>query len=365
MGKARLLGIELFRGISTYSVILVHSGDETWHLPISAAAIEFRHHFYFAVPFFLAAAFYFMVANPKIGYSLKFWRSRVERILIPYAVWSIIFFISRIAVFTLTHKLDRLQELLQDPLAIVFFGSASYHLYFLPLLLAGTILVLLSPYIMNEKIGRPILLFLIGLSIFIYSLLEASGNAFQLGLDIAFKSQLDSWQINAENYSLLRLILVELSWFIKCLPYFFIAIAVRRLPQYSNLIHTRLAMIGWATAFIVCDTLGESFLPGTLREILLAFTMLLFSLFISDSFKNKTLNNLTANVGTCSFGIYLIHPFVMNFVKFLMSKIQNELVSSISVESVLVLSILCFLGSWLVVDFFYRNRRLSKYLFGI
>jgi hypothetical protein len=49
MGKARLLGIELFRGISTYAVILVHSGDETWNLPSSAAAIEFRYHFYFAV----------------------------------------------------------------------------------------------------------------------------------------------------------------------------------------------------------------------------------------------------------------------------------------------------------------------------
>jgi hypothetical protein len=131
MGKAKLLGIEIFRGISTYAVILVHSGDETWHLPISEAAIEFRHHFYFAASSFLTAVFSFMVASPKIGYSL------------------------------------------------------------------------------------------IVLSIFMYSLLEASGNALQLGPDIAFKGLLDSWQINAENYPLLRVMLVELSWFIECLPYFY------------------------------------------------------------------------------------------------------------------------------------------------
>ena len=97
--KQKLLGIELCRGLSTYAVILVHSGDESWGLYTDPSAIAFRLHFYFAVPFFLATAFYFMTAKPDIAYSSKFWRSRIERILIPYTIWSAIFLISRAIIF--------------------------------------------------------------------------------------------------------------------------------------------------------------------------------------------------------------------------------------------------------------------------
>ena len=48
----RLAGIDLCRGLAAFAVILVHSGDETWGIPISNRAIQFRHLFYFAVPFF-------------------------------------------------------------------------------------------------------------------------------------------------------------------------------------------------------------------------------------------------------------------------------------------------------------------------
>ena len=91
MKQPKLLGVELIRGLATYAVVLVHSGDQTWGIPIDPMAIDFRLFFYFAVPFFLTAAFYFMTANPAIGYSMKFWQSRVARILVPYIIWSMIF----------------------------------------------------------------------------------------------------------------------------------------------------------------------------------------------------------------------------------------------------------------------------------
>jgi surface polysaccharide O-acyltransferase-like enzyme len=85
MKKEKLLGIELCRRLSTYAVVLVHSRDETWGLPVDPRAIRFRLNFCFAVPFFLAAAFYFMISKLGTTYSLKFWRLRIERILISYA----------------------------------------------------------------------------------------------------------------------------------------------------------------------------------------------------------------------------------------------------------------------------------------
>jgi surface polysaccharide O-acyltransferase-like enzyme len=154
MNNQKLLGIELCRELAAYSVILVHSGDEHWGLTTDPSAIAFRLHFYFGVPFFLALAFYFLTAKPEIVYSAKFWRSRFDRILIPYAIWSIIFLILRIIIFAVSDRTDRLQELLTDPLSIVFFGGASYHLYFLALLLTGTSLVLFLPLLQKLRISN-------------------------------------------------------------------------------------------------------------------------------------------------------------------------------------------------------------------
>ena len=174
MKQPKLLGIELVRGLSTYAVILVHSGDQTWGLPIDPTAIQFRLFFYFAVPFFLATAFYFLPTKPDVVYSAKFWRSKVERILIPYVVWSAIFFIFRVVVFSLGRKPERLQQLFQDPLSIIFFGGASYHVYFLPLLATGTLLVLSIPLLARWRINTLGLMSIAIVSTVLYTLLEAS-----------------------------------------------------------------------------------------------------------------------------------------------------------------------------------------------
>lgn len=365
MNKKKLLGIEFCRGLSTYAVILVHSGDETWGLPTNPSAIEFRLHFYFAVPFFLAAAFYFMTAKSGIAYSSKFWRARVERILIPYAIWSVIFLVSRVIIFTLTNKSDRMQQLLQDPLSIVFFGGASYHLYFLTLLFAGTSLVLLIPFLERLKISNYGLLLLSVLSIALYHFLEASGNSFQLGINVAFQSLLSPLRINAEQHPLLRLILVEIAWIIRCLPYFFVALTLNRLLQKVKLLHTKFATFLLAILFLCSNMFGSFFLPGALQSVLIAYAMLLFSISLSRYFGENTVDSLVTSVGACSFGIYLIHPFVMNNVKYLVCKVLPELTNSISISSMLALSIPCFLISWVVVAYLARNKLTAKYLFGI
>ena len=82
MSKAtRLVGIDLCRGLAAFAVILVHSGDETWGLPISSQAIEFRYLFYYAVPFFLAASFYFGTKKSSL---------KIERKLYDYLQSSVV-----------------------------------------------------------------------------------------------------------------------------------------------------------------------------------------------------------------------------------------------------------------------------------
>lgn len=365
MSRAKLLGIEFGRGLATYGVVLVHSGDETWGVPIATTAIEFRLLFYFGVPFFLAAAFYFMTPKSEIAYSSKFWKSRFNRILVPYAVWSIIFLFSRVAVFILSAKSDRLQQLLQDPLSLVFMGGASYHLYFLPLLLTGSVLTLSMPFIEKKAIHKYSLGLLLILSIFLNYWLEVSGNSFHLGDYTAFQSLLALWSINLGDQPVLRLVLVEAAWIIRCTPYFLTSLILHRHANEVGSFLAKAKPIGLILLFLLCNTLGRRFLPGALSELLIAYTLLLFCFSLSAFFKRSSAEKLVSSVGICSFGIYLIHPFFMNAVKVLTDRITPEFLTSVSIYSMAFISISSFLLSWIGVYFLMKNKLVSKYLFGV
>lgn len=364
MNNQKFLGIELCRGLAAYAVILVHSGDENWGIPIDPNAIDFRLHFYFGVPFFLALAFYFLTAKPEIAYSAKFWRSRVERILVPYTIWSAIFLISRVIVFTVTNRVDRLQQLLQDPLSIIFFGGASYHLYFLALLFAGTLLVFLMPLLEKLQMNKYVLFSLSVLSICLYHALEASGNSFQLGANVAFQNLISSLQLDDRHVPVLRLVSVAFAWTIKCLPYFFIGLVLNRYYRSVEISNDRVVIIGLSLLFFIINRFGSLLLPGAVVEISLAYILLLLSICLSAYINSNIVHKLAINIGACSFGIYLIHPFTMNVAKFLVSKaISPELTSSISIASMLVLSLTCFFTSWLAI-YLTIDKPIAKHLLG-
>jgi peptidoglycan/LPS O-acetylase OafA/YrhL len=364
MKKNKLLGIEICRGLSAYAVLVLHSGDQTWSIPIEPSALAFRSYFQFAVPFFLIAAFYFTTAKTDVGYSIKFWKLKFERIMVPYAIWSILFLISRVVTFTLSHKQDRLQDLLQSPLAIIFLGGASYHLYFLPLLFTGTFLTLLMPFIEKLKYKKYSLFFLLIASIVLECLLKFPQTSLQLSMPVFFQGLVDSWNININQSAVLKLVSVEITWLIRCASYFFAGIILNRLLQHSRLLHTKLAAVVWGGSFLFCNIFGLLFLSKSLQELFLAFTLILFSIAVSNSFRLNSVANFATSLGACSFGIYLIHPFIMNLLKFLLGTIFPRMMSLISIPSIISLSITSFFVSWLVVAYLHKNEIMKKYLFG-
>ena len=360
--RTRLLGIDLCRGIAAYAVVLVHSGDETWGVPISEAAVQFRLMFYFAVPFFLATAFYFLTRKPTIDLSPKFWRSRIERIVIPYAVWSVIYLIVRSLFFLIARKPDRLSEFFQDPLALVFFGGASFQLYFLPLLLAGTSLLVLAKYLIEHKIGLLALVVFISISVAINGIIDATGNGFQLGEGIAFSSILQ-WVPKGVTYEIARIILVELVWIIRCLPYAFGALILHHLLSRLEIFQNRSKRLTFLFIglFLITATIGKVWLPQSLQDVLVAYFLLIAGILGSNSLKD---NKFVASLGACSFGIYLIHPIPMNFSKGLIVKVFPALSQQVSITSMLIFSISGFLLSWLLVSLLIRNKMIAKYIFG-
>ncbi|MEY2832153.1 MAG: hypothetical protein RLZZ574_1411, partial [Cyanobacteriota bacterium] len=211
---SRAAGIDLCRGLAAFAVILVHSGDETWGVPISDRAIQFRHLLYFAVPFFLAAFFYFSTKRTPLKIDRAFWQKKIQRIVVPYLLWSLLYVLAKLAIAFVTKETAQMQQLLSDPVAVIFMGAASYHLYFIPLLIAGTTLLYLANYLNQVKYSIFWLSFLATVSIVLYQLLIFSQNDFNLGDYDAFVQLFpaDNWDnIFAQVW---RCILVNLAWLI-------------------------------------------------------------------------------------------------------------------------------------------------------
>jgi peptidoglycan/LPS O-acetylase OafA/YrhL len=363
--RQRLFGIDLLRGIAAYAVVFVHSGEESLGLPISQAAISLRLLCYFAVPFFLATSFYFLTARSEIDVSRQFWRSRIERILIPYAIWTVIYLIFRSIFLFQSHKIDLLRELLGDPLSIFFFGGASYHLYFLPLLFTGTLLITIAKYLQNIHSKRIFIGCLAILSLIAYEWLMKSGNAFQLYPNTAFQNLIKTAGLNTTNLPLLRFLLVQIAWSIVCLPYLFIGtllVPIFDRVAKSNGYYRLITIVLCAIGFLLFSDPASIGIPAILNDVGRAYTLLLFAIAISSYL---TKGWIFQNVATCSFGIYLIHPFAMLIVKRTFAKILPILSSEVSIVSMLAISIGSFVISWIAIAVMMRSKWLSKYALGI
>ena len=220
--KNRLHGIDLCRGIAAYAVILVHSGDPSWSIPVDSSAVHFSSFFHFSVPFFLATSSFLStqrINDTYPGLTKKFWLSKLSRIGLPYLIWSLIYLILRVGFYSLESEAS-LNNFLSEPSNIIFFGASSYHLYFLPLLMIGFLNFPFLYYFnlhrgtLKQKIVRCTVLF--SLSVLLQAALGFR-NSFNLGNYIAFKPLLDLLPIQYTNG--LRIPLVLVYFFLWNLPY--------------------------------------------------------------------------------------------------------------------------------------------------
>lgn len=357
----RLTGIDLCRGLAAFAVVLVHSGDKTWGVPISERAIQFTSLFNFAVPFFLAASFYFATTKSPLNISLDFWQKKFKRLAMPYLLWSAFYVILKSIIFLATNNNEKFFQLLADPIAIIFFGGASYHLYFIPLLFTGSLWLCSTNYL--TRLQNSILfnsLFFV-FSIIIYQLLLNSNNNFRLGLYIAFPSLLELMQTDSLSYSIWRIFLVNISFLLKCLPYFLMAKIINELFTKNNYkwLYKNSTTLLLFLIFLLVNIWVKKIIPSAASEIVIAYSLLLFGISISKHLKD---DRLIKNLGICSFGIYLIHPFIKSVVEIILIKVLPQVTQSVSIISILVYSISSFIFSWIFISFMIKNKSFSQYI---
>jgi peptidoglycan/LPS O-acetylase OafA/YrhL len=384
LGKPRLVGIDLFRGVAAYAVTLIHTSSLMLYAGLKSSnwTVAVEEMSRFAVPFFLALSFYLMTKNLYTSnYQLSLasiFKSRAERLLVPYFYWSLIYFSLKIVKTLLESR--NIHTLFQDIVLLVFLGGASIHLYFLPLLFVGSFLILWSNILVKKRVQLKNILILLIISIFIYELQILSGNGFQFytkfgvnclesinSCSIAFQS-LSKLIFTQENINqILRLLLVIISWLIKCWPYMMIAMIM----NHPNMV-TRISISNkkWILFFIgisifisllrlVSLSKGYYF-PESIYEIGTAFSLLLSGISLSSYLPNR---QYIKNLGVCSFGIYLIHYLILTLYMIFIGKLSNYLLSLPPLIIMIFIATITFFTSWFMVFMLMKIKPISKILF--
>lgn len=377
--RKKLIGVELMRGIAAFAVVLSHSGDGSWG-EMSQGVLELRSFFSFHVPFFLAISFYFLSKksffvqkNVIQNSDLKL---RIQRIIFPYLIWSFIYLIFRSIFFFGMGQNGKIASLYGDIPSIFLFGGASYHLYFLPMLLTGTFTLYAVNQVLKDWNLIKILVFL-AIGFLARIIILITGNHFQLGPDIAFQAFFD--QIGVDPYHFpLRLTAVYLVWIVTCLPYIGVALLFNFLESRlkedntnktaasSTFFSNSYSLLGASTvAFLMATFLVNSTpMLRPFQKLTVAFSLVVMAIAFSHTLlKNETaFGRVAITLGKCSLGIYLIHPLIIRFTRLVIGKIHPVLLSQVSVGSILMISSVSFLISWLLVYGLVRNKYTAHYL---
>ena len=185
-----------------------------------------------------------------------------------------------------------------------------------------------------------------------------SKNSFRLDLYTASQALLKPGFL-AEN-PLIRMFLVEFSWVIRCLPYIFIAIILTQptikkawLKIISNNIIVSIIVV------LLLNIYG-GFLPESIYEVMRGYAPLIVAVCASNRLAPSPIIPI---LGSCSFGIYLSHLFIVEILQSLTKKIYPSAQSS--TFNLLMFAGISFFISWALVYYLSKQKKVSKLMFGI
>ena len=358
--RSRMVGIDLFRGLAIYAVVILHTDEGVKVLPPAWSWItDFA---LFAVPFFLATAFYLAIHKLYLYQSPYPLRSRLIRLLIPYGCWSVFYLLYKTAKYTFAGEPTRIADLFGDPLSLICFGGAAFHLYFISLLVAGTFLIKFSEFLIKNKVGLKHLGYITLTSLLLYELVLVVGNNLQGDVNVTFQP-LQSIVFSLSNSNpLLRWFQVELSWLFRCLPYVMVAMLLAHPSVQKPFLQlTDQYSILWLFIFFICNAFGALILPESLYEVARGYTALVAAIALSNSLKYHP---LIGHIGLCSFGIYLVHLFFVEVFHSFAVRIYPDYVDHIHTSTLVAVSIFIFLISWATTAMLIKHKRTSRILFG-
>ncbi len=362
INKKRFIGIDSIKICATYAVVWIHSNGGEFHTEDLLASVITAFCAGFAVPFFLATSFYLIAQRVFFSDKQYGFVTRINVLLIPYLAWTLIHSIFRILKYLLAHSPDKLKDFFADPAAVIFLGGSATQIYYIPLLISGTISVfLIQKFIPKSKLEMKLVLGLFVLSSLLYQTIIDSGNSFYLGPNIAFANILNLTSSNLSTNQFIRVSAVITSWALRCIPYIFAAIilnnliAIRKVLKFNAA--TTIVYFSMAFVFNILTACNLVVFPAFVSELTIAYCFLMLAISMSAQIEE---NKFITNLGSCTFGIYLVHDLIVQFVRPLVAKFQPLMQP---IFSIFICTTLSFTISWIVVVLLSKNNLSRKILF--
>lgn len=355
-GASRLTGIELMRGIAAFAVVGLHAGLVVENRQSYLAGLG-QLLFDFAVPFFLATAFYFAIRAERARALTwgAWWRERSLRLLLPFAVWSLIYFGLRLAFCLATHHMEKILPMLHHPVSLVFSGGGSLALYFIPMLFIGLTLIRLLRDLLLGAPAWALVLLLIFFSVS-YEMILQSRNCYDYGTGRGFNVAFP----HLNDFLPVHLILVVAAHASRALPTIFLAaLAVRFLPEPGGRQTVPLIVAGgllMALEAVITLTIGTRF-----PDITWGAGSFLMGWGLSGIL---TPSRLVLTMGAFSFGVYLVQQLVLEAMKVVFPHLVGPL-PPLGFGGILLLTAIGYILSMAVVEVASRCGRFSRLVFGL
>lgn len=314
-------GISILRILATLSVIMIHvSGplvvkigeisNSDWHVA----------NFYDSISRYAVPVFFMISGSLLLGRQFEiidFLKNRLGKIIPPFLFWSLFYSLTNRFVFT--NEAFDITKIVKD----VFYGS-EYHLWFVYSLIGIYLITpIFQKWIVFSK-KEDVLYFLI---VWLFTLLLAIP-----GVNIYFPK-------------------INLSYFSGFLGYFILGFYLKNYVRTSKYIPLILILAG--TLITIFGTYYFSFKNNkffdhfydyiSINTLLVSIgVFLLFSKI--DNINEKT-KPILATLNECSFGVYLIHPFVLTILALL--GFSDFFANPIF--GILIISVACFSLSFIVI----------------
>ncbi|NJN73981.1 MAG: acyltransferase [Limnothrix sp. RL_2_0] len=337
--RARIYGVDLFRCVAILGVVILHTNPGAEVHPNLWQRI--REISSFAVPYFLSASFFLAIQTEK---PFDFFK-RIKRVLLPYLFWSILYCLFHLFIYVYTGNYETfLEKYISDPFGIFFLGAASFHLWFLPLLLTGNVLISTGNIYLRKASNRVLLLGFIGSSLLYYTI-QVTNNSFNLGSSNAFQTLLSQYSLKGNYDQFLRLGSVYLSWAIQCLPYIYFSTLLSRWYRrgYFHSVNAVNFFLFWVFFFAVYG-LSNIIIGEGLAEIAKGCITLVAAILISPKISK---NILMLNLSSSTYGIYFIHWMVTTLFYFIGNRLFFDPSKTPEIFELILSSVFILCLSWL------------------
>ncbi len=331
MAKERLAAIEYIRGISMLGVVGIHTGSQYLLNPSCnvhlVALLEICTRFAVPIFFFISAfGLFYHMDTAKFNYR-KFLARRFQTVFVPYLAWSF-FYIAHYSVFYRDTSFLHIGVLAHT----LFFGMASYHLYFLVILLWFYLLMPLWIFILRRLTAKRAFFLLITQLVFnFYSSYILRGDTGYPALDTLIDLRL--------NYLVLHYVFIFLlggwcavnfgrfsAWLRRRVALLFGFFAVSLAVMLAHYYYLLYAMDYSPLSCV--NTVHQLSPDGVFYTI--AASLFFFGWFTYGSFPSFVRQSL-AFLGKHSYFVYLVHPFVIFYVSFLVGRLGFVMTAPVTV----------------------------------